>query len=191
MDRAKIIVRAAVQEDAPMVAKTVAMAIGDQKALCNYCGDDYLVTLTELARNTATQYSYNYALIAEVDGVVAGAIVGYDGALLGALREGTFGVLRRTIVRIPTIADETEAGEYYLDSIAVLPEFRGQGVARELITAFCNKAFAEGHKRVGLIVDFNNPGAERLYTSLGFERVGTRIFFDHKMWHLQLEALHK
>lgn len=167
------------------------MAIGDQKALCNYCSDDYLVTLTELARNTATQYSYNYALIAEVDGVVAGAIVGYDGALLGALREGTFGVLRRTIGRIPTIADETEAGEYYLDSIAVLPEFRGQGVARELITAFCNKAFAEGHKRVGLIVDFNNPGAERLYTSLGFERVGTRIFFDHKMWHLQLEALHK
>lgn len=191
MDRTKIIVRAAVQEDAPIVAQAVAMAIGDQVALRNYCGDDYLAILTEIARETATQYSYNYALIAEVDGVVAGAIVGYDGALLGTLREATFGVLRRTIGRIPTIADETEAGEYYLDSIALLPEFRGQGVARELITAFCNKAFAEGHNCVGLIVDFDNPKAEKLYTTLGFERVGTRIFFDHKMWHLQLELLHK
>ena len=94
-------------------------------------------------------------------------------------------MLRRTIGRVPTIADETEAGEYYLDSIAVLPEFRGQGVASALINAFCDKAFAQGHNRVGLIVDFDNPNAEKLYTSLGFERVGTRIFFGHKMWHLQ------
>ena len=185
MDRAKIIVRAAKKEDAATIAKAVAMAIGDKDALHNYCGEDYLAVLTEIAQNRATQYSYEYALIAEVGGVVAGAIVGYDGALLAALREGTFGVLCRTIGRVPTIADETEAGEYYLDSIAVQPEFRGRGVARALIAAFCDKAFAEGHERVGLIVDFDNPGAERLYTSLGFERVGTRIFFGHKMWHLQ------
>ena len=185
MDRAKIIVRAAKKEDAATIAKAVAMAIGDQTALHNYCGEDYLAVLTEIAQNRATQYSYEYALIAEVGGVVAGAIVGYDGALLASLREGTFGVLCRTIGRVPTIADETEAGEYYLDSIAVQPEFRGRGVARALIAAFCDKAFAEGHERIGLIVDFDNPGAERLYTSLGFERVGTRIFFGHKMWHLQ------
>lgn len=185
MDRAKIIVRAAVQEDAATIAEAVAMAIGDEGALHNYCGDDYLAVLTEIARNRATQYSYEYALIAEVGGVVAGAVVGYDGAQLGVLREGTFGVLRRTIGRVPTIADETEAGEYYLDSIAVLPEFRGRGVARALIDAFCDKAFAEGHNCVGLIVDFDNPKAEKLYTSLGFEHVGTKIFFGHKMWHLQ------
>ena len=185
MDRAKIIVRAAAQKDAATIAGAVAMAIGDQTALRNYCGDNYLAVLTEIAQSKATQYSYEYALVAEVGGVVAGAIVGYDGAQLSALREGTFDVLRRTIGRVPTIADETEAGEYYLDSIAVLPEFRGQGVASALINAFCDKAFAQGHNRVGLIVDFDNPNAEKLYTSLGFERVGTRIFFGHKMWHLQ------
>jgi methylated-DNA-[protein]-cysteine S-methyltransferase len=53
------------------------------------------------------------------------------------------------------------------------------------VSAFCDKAFAEGHKRVGLIVDFENPDAERLYTSLGFRRIGTRPFFTHQMWHLQ------
>ena len=54
-----------------------------------------------------------------------------------------------------------------------------------LINALCDKASNEGHERVGLIVDFDNHKAEDLYFSLGFTRVGTRIFFGHKMWHLQ------
>ena len=58
------------------------------------------------------------------------------------------------------------------------------GIATKLIAAIHEKALAEGHKQLGLIVDFDNPTAERLYTKLGFHRVGTRIFADHKMWHL-------
>ena len=177
--------RAAKQEDAAIVARAVAMAIGDEVALRSYCGDDYLAVLAEMARGEATQYSWRYALVAEVDGVRAGASVGYDGARLDVLREGTFAVLRACIGRIPVIADETEAGECYLDSVGVLPEYRGLGVGRALVAAFCDKAFAEGHECVGLIVDYDNPEAERLYTSLGFGRVGRRLFFGHQMWHLQ------
>ena len=185
MNRPKITLRAAREEDAPIVAMAVALAIGVEEALHDYCGEDYLDVLTKLALAENTQYSCRYAIVAECDGVAVGAVVGYDGARLQELREGTFAILRREVGRIPNIDDETEAGEYYLDSIAVLPEFRGQGVASALINAFCDKAFAQGHNRVGLIVDFDNPNAEKLYTSLGFERVGTRIFFGHKMWHLQ------
>lgn len=185
MDAIKIIVRVATQEDAKLIAKAVAMAIGDEVALRDYCGDYYLAVLSEVARREDTQYSWRYALIAMVDDAEAGAIVGYNGAQLQELRNGTFAVLRKLIGRTPTIADETEAGEYYLDSVAVLPEYRGMGVGQALISALCDKAFADGHERVGLIVDFDNPQAEKLYTALGFERVGTRLFFGHKMWHLQ------
>ena len=185
MDATKIIVRVATQEDARLIAKAVAMAIGDEEALRDYCGDDYLAVLSEVARREDTQYSWRYALIAMVDGVEVGAIVGYNGTQLQELRNGTFAVLRKLIGRTPTIADETEAGEYYLDSVAVLPEYRGVGVGQALISALCDKAFADGHEQVGLIVDFDNPQAEKLYTALGFERVGTRLFFGHKMWHLQ------
>lgn len=185
MEFPKIIVRRAVREDAAVIARVVAMAIGDEAALRAYCGDDYLAVLTEVARREGTQYSWQSALVAEVEGAVAGAVVGYDGARLAELREGTFAVLREQVGRVPTIADECEAGEVYLDSVGVLPEFRGLGVGRELVAAFCEKAFAEGHERVGLIVDFDNPQAERLYASLGFERVGTKFFFGHRMWHLQ------
>lgn len=185
MESISIIVRAAVREDAAIIAEAVAMAIGDETALRNYCGEEYIAVLTEIARREATQYSWQYALVAEVDGTAAGAIVGYDGAELYTLREGTFATLRDCIGRTPTIVDETTAGEYYLDSVGVLPQFRGLGVGRALVSAFCDKVFAMGHNRVGLIVDYENPDAEKLYTSLGFRRVGTRPFFNHQMWHLQ------
>ena len=181
-----IAVRSARREDAAIIAKAVAMAIGDEVALHNYCGEEYIAVLADMASRENTQYCWRYALIAEVDGVAAGAIVGYDGAQLYTLREGTFAVLREHIGRVPTIIDETKAGEYYLDSVGVIPEFRRLGIGHALIEAFCERAFTEGHERVGLIVDRDNPQAEKLYTSLGFERVGTRLFFGHQMWHLQL-----
>lgn len=185
MDAMKIIVRSAVCDDAEIIAKAVEMAIGDEVALRHYCGDDYHAALAEVACRRDTQYSWQNALIAEVDGMVAGAVVGYDGAELRTLREGTFAVLSDYVRHSVSIVDETSAGEYYLDSVGVLPEFRGLGVGRALVSAFCDKAFAEGHKRVGLIVDYENLNAEKLYKSLGFERVGTRPFFSHQMWHLQ------
>lgn len=183
----RVNIRPAVPEDAAMIAQAVAIAIGDEVALRAYCGEDYIEVLTEIARREGTQYSWQRALVAEIDGAVAGAVVGYDGAQLGLLREGTFGVLHELVGHTPTIVDETEAGEYYLDSVAVLPEFRGLGIGRKLIEAFCQRAFSEGHQRVGLIVDFENPTAEKLYTSLGFRRIGSRPFFTHQMWHLQRE----
>ncbi len=185
MKNPKIIVRTAERKDAAVIAQAVAMAIGDEVALREYCGEDYLDVLTEVAHSEGTQYSWLNALVAEMDGAVAGAIVGYDGALLGTLREGTFEVIRKHIGRVPTIPDETEAGEFYLDSVGVFPEFREVGVGRALLEALCDKAFAEGHERVGLIVDTDNPQAEKLYISIGFSRVGTRQFFGHQMWHLQ------
>ena len=188
MNATRIIVRAARPEDAPTIASAVAMAIGDEVGLCNYCGDDYIRVLTEIASREATQYSWQYAHVAEVDGVVAGAIVGYDGAQLYALRDGTFRAIFDCIGRTPQVVDETAPGEYYLDSVAVLPQFRGMGVGRALVSAFCDRAFAMGHSCVGLIVDYGNPNAEMLYTSLGFRRVGTRLFFTHHMWHLQRKA---
>lgn len=182
----KITIRSARVEDAATIARAVAMAIGDKEALRAYCGDDYMAVLTQIAATKGTQYSWQYALVAEVDGTAAGAVVGYDGDDLQLLREGTFAIVRQLTGRVPNIANETEGGEYYLDSVGVLPEFRGLNVGRTLVREFCNKVFATQHNCVGLIVDSNNPQAEKLYTSLGFERVGTRLFFGHRMWHLQL-----
>ena len=176
----KITVRRATREDAPLIAEAVAMAVGYDTTHPLY------PVFLALAEREATQYSYRNTLVGEVNGEVAGALVGYDGALLQKLREPIYPLLEQHLGSIPHIEDETEAGEFYLDSLGILPQYRGLGVGSALITAYVDRAFAEGHARVGLIVDYDNPKAEKLYTSLGFSRVGTKMFLGHQMWHLQI-----
>lgn len=185
MNNSKITLRAATREDASIVAQAVAIAIGVEETLHDYCGEHYLDVLTDVAQADDTQYSWRFAIVAETEGRAVGAVVGYDGARLYQLREGTLQVISARTGRTPHIDDETEAGEYYLDSVAVLPEYRGLGVGSALVDAFCERAFAEGAERVGLIVEEENPTAENLYLRQGFECVGERLFFGHKMHHLQ------
>ena len=181
MEAHDITIRAAVIDDAELIAVAICMAIGYDRTHPLY------PVFLELAAREKAQYSYHNTLIAEVDGVAAGAIVGYDGAQLKELREPIFELLERHLDSPPKIEDETEAGEFYLDSLGVLPRFRGLGVGRRLLTTMRDKAFAAGHERVGLLVDFDNPRAEQLYTSLGFNRVGEKMFLGHRMWHLQVD----
>ena len=178
-------IRKATKNDASLIAKVVAMAIGDEGTR-HYCGENHQLVLEEIACLEMSQYSYNNTLVAEVDGKVAGAAIGYDGAELHSLRKATLDIVYKHTERQLTIEDETDESEFYLDSIAVLPEYRGCGVATQLILALKERAFEEYHKPIGLLVDFENPDAERLYKSLGFERVNVKDFLGHKMWHLQI-----
>ena len=182
MDR--IDIRPACVADAPIIAQAIAMAMGEECAAL-LCGPEYMKVLEQVAMAEGTQYSFKNALIAEVDDVAVGAVVGYDGALLNLLRAQTLGIIHRYNPAFVFSEDETEVGEYYLDSLYVKDQYRKLGIATCLITAFCDRAFSKGHTRVGLIVDFDNPTAERLYSSLGFERVKKRTFLGHQMWHLQ------
>ena len=95
--------RVAQKEDAPMIARVVAMAIGDEAGLRGYCGEEYLAVLMEIASAEQTQYSYQNTLIAEYEGVVAGAVVGYDGAKLNELRSGTLSIIEEFTGCIPSI----------------------------------------------------------------------------------------
>lgn len=185
MNRLRIITRPARVEDAPMIAQAVAMAIGDPVGLRQYCGEEYLAVLTEIARTEGSQYSWQNAIVAECESRVVGAVIGYDGAMLQQLRNGTLAVIQKMTEHLPSVVDETEAGEYYLDSVAVVPEFRGQGIGMALVRVFCERAFKKGFGCVGLIVDVANIQAERLYLSEGFVCVGERTFFGHRMRHLQ------
>lgn len=174
-----ITIRQATVADAEFIAHAVCMAVGYDMSHPLY------PVFLRLARMEHSQYSYVNTLVAVVEGRVSGALVGYDGARLKELREPIFALLEQHLGEAINIEDETEAGEFYLDSLGVLPECRGCGIGRALIVAMRDRAFAEGYERVGLIVDFDNPDAERLYQSLGFRRVGTKRFLGHDMHHLQ------
>ncbi len=183
MNRPNINIRKATINDIRLIAYAVGNAIGEA-VMPMFCGTDWMNTIAEVASLETSQYSYRNALIAEVEGSPAGVIVAYDGARLEELRSETMRIIRKYKPDFTISEDETEPGEYYIDTLCVLPQYRKMGIATKLIAAIHEKALAEGHKQLGLIVDFDNPTAERLYTKLGFHRVGTRIFAGHKMWHL-------
>ena len=185
MSAKQILIIPVTPSDASIIASALAMALGEE-TMKRYCGEDYQSVLEELARREDTQYSYRNALVADVGSVPAGAIVGYDGARLHELREPTLRLIEeRTGQVFSNVEDETNPDEFYLDSLGVMPAYRDRGIGGRLLTALRDKAFAEGFERTGLLVDTENPKAEHLYLSLGFERVEARVLFGHTMWHLQ------
>ena len=82
--------------------------------------------------------------------------------------------------------DETQAGELYLDSLAVLPDYRRQGIAHCLLHATKEKADKMGLPCVGLLVDKGNPAGEALYASVGFQYANDSWWGGHPMKHLVL-----
>ena len=139
-------------------------------------------SMTAIAAAEETIYSYENTIMAEVDGKVVGAMCAYDGADYQRLKQPIVDVLG---------ADsgfahlkETEAGEFYLDSVGVLPEYRGKGIASSLFEAQCERAASLGHKVAGLIVDVDKPQAEALYARLGFIYLDDKDFFGHTMKHM-------
>ena len=82
------------------------------------------------------------------------------------------------------IDDETEAGEFYLDSLAIYPEYRRRGIARQLLKRATEHA-ASLNLPAALLVDKGNPNAERLYRSVGFEYCNDAMWGGHEMRHLR------
>ena len=181
MDAKKITIRPATKEDADLISRIVIMALGAEP-------DTHPLReiFKELASREVAQYSYHNVLVAEMNGIAAGALVGYDGARLYELRAPLLEMVAEKFGEPFNIEDEAQPDEFYLDSLTVLPEYRGNGIGRQLIESMCDKAFSAGYERVGLLVDWENPSAEKLYRSIGFRRINPTTFLGHQMWHMQL-----
>ena len=192
----KVSVKPARKSDAAEIARLVVMAWPVDAFLAHGEGktvDDLVSLVEEMAAREDTLYSYRNTLVAELaqdgycaDGKVVGIMVGYDGALLHSLRrpvEEAFAA--RFGASDMKWDDETQPGEFYYDSVAVDPACRGYGVGSALFNAMDRRAAGLGFRVAGLLVDFDNPSAEKLYERLGFRTVGEKNFLGHRMKHKQ------
>lgn len=139
-------------------------------------------SMTAVAASRETIYSFENTYVAEVDGTVVGAMCAYNGAEYQRLKLPVVDVVGYDsgFARL----QETEAGEFYLDSVGVRPEYRGRGIATRLFAAQIERAVRLGHTTVGLIVDVDKPEAEALYARLGFIHLDDKDFFGHRMKHM-------
>ncbi|RRU68289.1 GNAT family N-acetyltransferase [Stenotrophomonas maltophilia] len=63
---------------------------------------------------------------------------------------------------------ESSEDEVYIDSLAVDPGHRGEGIAGELVRRVIIEAKARGFAKVGLLADASNSRLGQMYRSLGF-----------------------
>ena len=177
------------EDQAAEIARLIMTAMTDDCCLY-FCGDgfglnDFHKMMTMLVERENSQYSYRNTLVAMDGDKVIGISVSYDGARLHELRRAFIEAAKKYIGKDHSgMDDETQAGELYLDSLAVLPEYRRQGIARKLLKGTKERANRLGLPCVGLLVDKDNPIGEALYTSIGFRYINDNQWGGHPMKHL-------
>ena len=184
-------IKYAQKEQSAEIANLIMTAMTADCCL-HFCGagyglEDFRGMMNMLVKREDSQYSYLNTLAAMDGERLVGIAVSYDGGRLHALRQAFVQAAKECIGKDHSLmADETQAGELYLDSLAVDPDYRRQGIARQLLSATKTKADRMGLPCVGLLVDKGNPASEKLYTSIGFRYVNDSSWGGHPMKHLVL-----
>ena len=164
-------IRDARPSDAPFLAECImaGMHFWDFDDIMNDDLSDILDGITECETRTDTLYTHSRTRVAEVDGTPVAALLSYPGALYKELRDRTFREYWPAFfVEHAGDDPETDPGEYYLDSLAVLPAFRHQGIGTALLEDGIRRGIKEGFTRIALVADATMPHLVSLYESLGF-----------------------
>lgn len=186
-------IQEAKREQSADIARLIMTAMTDDCCL-HFCGDgygleDFRRMMAMLVQREDSQYSYRNTLVAMDGQKVVGAAVSYNGGRLHELRRAFIEAAKNYVGKDHSgVDDETQAGELYLDSLAVLPEYRCRGIAKDLLLATMKRANQLRLPVVGLLVDKGNPEAENLYTSVGFLYVNDVLWGGHSMKHLVRET---
>lgn len=178
--------RQATHNDLMIIAEGIQTAL----LMDNITTERTRVIAEEICSVPGVLYSPENTTIAELDGKAIGIVTAYDGAGYRTMRQKTMPLFEKHFnSSFPDMEDESEAGEYYIDSLAVLPDYRGKGIGRKLLSAAIEHGKASGLK-VTLAVDPENEQAQRLYSSLGFTHDREIFIFGHTYWKWSCKVLH-
>jgi uncharacterized protein len=132
------------------------------------------------------RYNYRRALVAEVNGEIAGIAYGFPGEEertvnleLDKLTQEKYKIKERFFPD-PEVFGE----EWYLDSLVVDPKFQNQGIGFALLENLCEVAKKAKKNVIGLNVDDNNPRAKKLYLRAGFSEVNRIKIGSHDYTHM-------
>ena len=175
----EIEIRDACIEDVPVVAWTVLTALDmstdDMDRFVKSCSDE------------DTMYSWKNSIIATVDNVPVGCLIAYDGSRYDELRKKTWSSLWEDTDSsiIENTGKEAHEGEFYLDSMAILPEYRKLGIGKLLIGYAIKKGKDLGCLYSSLLVDVNKPRLKAYYETIGFKEFGKMEFFGHEYYRMK------
>ena len=173
-------IRDAKPSDAPFLAECIlaGMHFYDFEDVLSDDVTEFLECITECEGREDTLYSWKNTRLAEVDGIPAGALLSYPGEWYMKLRDKTFRKYWPAFFTVQPESDpEADPGEYYLDSLAVHPDYRKQGIGRALLEDGIIKGASLGFKRISIIAETEYPHLVQYYESLGFVPADHRQVF--------------
>ena len=183
-----MIIRKATIEDSENIAALLLLAMED--IIYKFIGEKnpktayyFLLHFVETENN---QYSYQNCFVAEEENEIIGAVSVYDGAQLHPLRKPIVDYVRLNFNSDFNPEDETQSGEFYIDSVGVSPNHQGKGIGSKLLQFLIDEYVTQNHRTLGLLVEEANPNARKLYLKLGFKIVGTKTLVGKTMEHLQI-----
>lgn len=134
------------------------------------------------------RYGFHNALVKEINQQIAGVLFSYPHSIEETIDEGFI----NTLLSNGLTADyrlfhekETFKNEWYLDTLVTSIDYRGLGVAGELLDAVCELAKENNYNTVGLNVDKINEHAKQIYLKKGFKSIGEITISNHLYEHLQ------
>ena len=149
-------------------------------------GYDAKNVLNQLFIRPQNRLSHQFVDIAEVNGNIAGLLLSYPGRRLNQVNEfmgrqmiticgiaGFVRYMRKVWPFIFSSGAEAGADEYFINAVAVLPDFQGKRIGTRLMRFAEEKARAEGLLKCALTVEIENQRARYLYERLGFQVVNT------------------
>jgi ribosomal protein S18 acetylase RimI-like enzyme len=143
---------------------------------------------TERAARDSANFSYRNAVVAHLEGKVAGMLLAYrlpapSAKDLAELPE--MPPLLRPLVELEYQAP----GTFYVNALAVFAPYRGRGIGASLLTIAQERAAAAGCDELSVQVFAENEGAERLYRRCGYAVVDRRPIIAHDCYPYSTEVL--
>ncbi|MBO9164661.1 GNAT family N-acetyltransferase [Lactiplantibacillus pentosus] len=184
-----ITIRPADQDDAGQIAPLINMIFDEMQLeeLDDIPEPDLEQAITAAYRTPDYLSGKATTVVAEADGQVVGVAFGYPDKNEDAVDD----VLARVTADNDAFGSAFEAESYehewYLDSIAVDPNYQGHGIGGKLLAALPQYARQAGQQRIGLNVDMANLGAKKLYDRYHYETVGIKPIGDRMYFHMQYE----
>jgi ribosomal protein S18 acetylase RimI-like enzyme len=184
-------IRPASPQDAKAITPLMLLAMDDIVARFLHSNDprDAIVFMETLIAQENNQYSYENIHVVEHEDQIVGAMCIYDGALLHTLREPVKAYVESKTNGLFEPEDETEEGEYYIDCLAVLPEYQGKGIGKSLLRFAIETYVKSQGKVLGLLVE--KLEARKLYEKVGFTFHCTKTLTGKPMAHMQLIDVHQ
>lgn len=127
-----------------------------------------LKTLENYIQMDVCRLSYNNIYTYEVNNKNVAILLAYNSNDVEKLDKPMIEHLKTKNIFLKSFEKECFEDEFYIDTVSVLEDYQGRGIAKELFAFAQQKAKEQGFKKLSLLVDLENKKAKALYEKLGF-----------------------